>query len=189
MAASNGSLNPLGLDYITLHDGSSTTLLLSENAREATYNTPGYGGYTTVGWTSTGGSMNTISNGTGVLSANPLDQTFGINWKGMSGSVWSNSTSNPYCAYGNLCAGYPSPTNAMAACLNSNHGGGVLAAFCDGHVAFLRNDVDQTQAWTGSSSTTPTLFDALVTPDGQSIMPPSYTNQTGEPAIDEAMTP
>ena len=33
--------------------------------------------------------------------------------------------------------------------VNSNHGSGVVAAYCDGHVSFLRSDVDGTPANVG----------------------------------------
>jgi prepilin-type processing-associated H-X9-DG protein len=42
----------------------------------------------------------------------------------------------------------------MAANIRSNHGGGAVAGFCDGHVMFLRGDLSDD------------LFKALVTPDG-----------------------
>jgi prepilin-type N-terminal cleavage/methylation domain-containing protein/prepilin-type processing-associated H-X9-DG protein len=42
----------------------------------------------------------------------------------------------------------------MAENVGSNHGGGVVASYCDGHVAFLRYDIGDD------------VFKALVTPDG-----------------------
>ncbi|MGD0898547.1 MAG: DUF1559 domain-containing protein [Thermoguttaceae bacterium] len=86
----------LSLDYVAKHDGTATTLLLSENLRTDKAHT----------WWDT----------------DPLMVGF---------------TDGP-----------------MAENVRSNHGSGVLAGFCDGHVAFLRDEIGDD------------LFKAIVTPDG-----------------------
>ena len=41
-----------------------------------------------------------------------------------------------------LGAGTGNNDTSTGAALTSNHGGGVVAAFCDGHVIFLRSDLE-----------------------------------------------
>ncbi len=64
--------------------------------------------------------------------------------------------------------------NTMTSNMNSNHNGGAVAGFCDGHVIFLRDDAGVTLA-TGSGSIT--VYQIVATPDGSSL--------GGEPAADE----
>jgi len=86
----------LSLDYIASKDGTTDTLLLSENLRS------------------------------------------------MKPHTWWDTVPN--------AVGFTDGT--MANNVQSNHGGGAVVTFCDGHAQFLRDDIDDS------------LFKALVTPDG-----------------------
>ncbi len=143
-AANN--LPAIGNDYISTSSPISATLLVSENLRVgSTYASSG-----TAGWTDyTQGYC-----------------TFGYPISG--GSVPS--------AYSSWCASYStlmSPATATTwpttgANVASNHGGGVVAAFCDGHVSFLTSDIGNTAVTPGAtvSSSVPSVFNAICAPDG-----------------------
>ena len=100
-------------DYVSQRDGTSTTLLLSENVQAYTWtaaNTHATNCETLVGFrwvtgTPTTGSGYKINDGV-------------------------NATQDP-----------ASPTSAYAR-PSSFHSGGVIASFCDGHQYFLREDID-----------------------------------------------
>jgi prepilin-type processing-associated H-X9-DG protein/prepilin-type N-terminal cleavage/methylation domain-containing protein len=135
-------------------DGAATTLLYSENHHK-TYDT-GMGGAPQFCW---------LASNTGT-SANPstgAEQQFGMVWV-------VNLTPTP-SASPNLenqeaisrdetqPATYRSdlPLFARPA---SNHRGGVNVAFCDGHVSFLRNEIDYT------------VYQRLLTPNGGKVEDP-----------------
>ena len=136
------------IDYISAKDGSTQTLLLSENQSnfaitigtvssgtvQKYHNWWGYPQCTTAG--ATGGTASTstgaaytyapyqISFGYGGYSLDtyPVTQALFLN------NTINNTISNPY------------PTS-VGNNLESNHGGGAVATFCDGHTIFLRNDI------------------------------------------------
>jgi prepilin-type processing-associated H-X9-DG protein len=62
----------------------------------------------------------------------------------------------------------------MADNIRSNHCNGAVAAFCDGHVGFLRAEIDST---TITPASTLTLYNALVTPDAQMRGEEPLTNE------------
>jgi prepilin-type N-terminal cleavage/methylation domain-containing protein/prepilin-type processing-associated H-X9-DG protein len=152
---------PLSLDYVNMHDGTATTLLLSENLRDDLYpgatatSTAVFGGnstytYTTYGW----------------ADMAPGNVTFGCNASGwISGNPFYSNSNNPWRSCPLAMAGGSGWLN-----VNSNHGSGVVASYCDGHVAFLRSDVDgsviNVYPAGSSSAVQVSLFDALCTPDG-----------------------
>jgi prepilin-type N-terminal cleavage/methylation domain-containing protein/prepilin-type processing-associated H-X9-DG protein len=149
----NTSINPattlpaVSLDYVTMHDGTATTLLLSENLRVDDYSASNINGWTEI-----------------TMPRVKYDSTFGCPApKGASGlyAAFCN-TAYPYVAA-------MSPPNTSGSCLNlsSNHGGGVVAALCDGHVSFLRAELDTT---TVSPDSALTLYNALATPDGAELL-------------------
>ncbi|MGA2034632.1 MAG: DUF1559 domain-containing protein [Thermoguttaceae bacterium] len=137
----------LSLDYITLHDGTSTTLMISENLH---LDSP----------TVSGSAVSKSHYWYDCAPASAV--TFGVNNRGSN--------------YQNL---YPA-TNAMKDNIHSNHGGGVNAVFCDGHGAWLRDDMGDI-ALTGANSaySTNTLYTSLVTPDGVK------DSTVNEPPVDE----
>jgi len=145
----------IGLNYVNMHDGTATTLLVSENMRDDLYAS----GNGTYGWMDTTQAYVTFGYaGQTLSSSNPHYSTFV--------SCYPNGMSPAMTAGGSTSFN-----------VNSNHGSGVVAAYCDGHVAFLRSDVDGTPCNPGGSST-PSVFNALCTPDGA---------QFGEGAIPEDM--
>ena len=92
----------MSADYLTKHDGSHMTLLLSENIQAGK-------------WTDTD------------------EASVGMVW-------WPEPAE---CRGMNECVDVgDSPGEIRYARPSSNHGGGVIAAFCDGHVQFVREDID-----------------------------------------------
>jgi prepilin-type N-terminal cleavage/methylation domain-containing protein/prepilin-type processing-associated H-X9-DG protein len=155
-------LQPVSLDYVNMHDGTATTLLLSENLRDDWYTSTTS---PTYGWADT----------------TKLNVTFGYN-----GSTLSGQNNSTYTSFVSSYVPQMSPTQPASATsgfcfnVNSNHGSGVVAAYCDGHVSFLRSDVDGTPANAGGTCP-PSIFNALCTPDGATV------TGSGEGAIDESM--
>ncbi|MGD0899082.1 MAG: DUF1559 domain-containing protein [Thermoguttaceae bacterium] len=128
-------------DYVSMNDGTATTLLVSENKRSANYTS----GSATFGWTDT--TKGNVTFGYGGTTPNGAGGRWAAANSGFGASSYSTSMS---------------PTSAPYN-VDSNHGGGVVAAFCDGHVSFLRSDADTTYV---SGSSAPSIFNALCTPDG-----------------------
>jgi len=164
-------LQPLSLDYVNSHDGTATTLLLSENLRDDWYTS----GSATYGWTDLSQCNVTF----GYAGSTSTSQVFSAR----SDSTYSNFVKN----YPNSMS--PTPPSAPQTSppfwfnVSSNHGSGVVAAYCDGHVSFLRSDVDGTAAIPGSTINyssnppIPSIWNALCTPDGA----------TWEGGIDESL--
>jgi prepilin-type N-terminal cleavage/methylation domain-containing protein len=149
------NLTPLTMDYISGADGTTNTLLVGEN----TQNPPAYA--------LNQGAQPKAHNWT---DTSPLiNQTFGF---AIQGNAYPSRLVSFAGAYNGQVSAYNN--NPMTANINSNHGGGSVVFFCDGHGAFLRDDVGLNFA-TGSSSVT--VYQILVTPDGSKI--------GGEPAADE----
>jgi prepilin-type N-terminal cleavage/methylation domain-containing protein/prepilin-type processing-associated H-X9-DG protein len=100
----------VGLSYITAHDGSSTTLLLSEMSNSDTpmsdWKLP---------------AINFTEKDEEVYPP-----TLGFNWKDMN-NLQPNTVVVP---------------NTPADKMKSNHPGGVIASFCDGHQMYLKTDID-----------------------------------------------
>ncbi len=70
----------------------------------------------------------------------------------------------------------------MIANINSAHGGGAVAAFCDGHVVFVKDDAGTTPATNPAGITpAPTVYQIMVTPDG--------SKNGSEPVADESQFP
>ena len=73
-------------------------------------------------------------------------------------------------------------SGSMSDCLKSNHGSGVVAGFCDGHVSFLIDSINTAtigeDANNKPSTGDRTVYNALVTPDGTTMKPV-------EPAVSE----
>jgi prepilin-type N-terminal cleavage/methylation domain-containing protein/prepilin-type processing-associated H-X9-DG protein len=157
-AGATPPIPPVSMDYVSMHDGTSTTLLLSENLRTDDYSSSNFNG-----WYDT----------TSYLKA---DTTFGCPctnatssamqmYKSFAGQYPSSGTSG-------FCSMLPTPpnphTNGFYYQLGSNHGGGVVAAFCDGHVGFLASTVETTAV---SGNASETVYSAIVTPDGSMFSP------------------
>jgi prepilin-type N-terminal cleavage/methylation domain-containing protein/prepilin-type processing-associated H-X9-DG protein len=152
---------PVTNDFVSNGDGTTYTLLLSENPRTP----PTYA--VAAGATSKAHNWYFDVSGTPVLT----NHTFGFTLTTSNYSTALKTFSQPY----NSQTGYP---NVMAANIGSGHGGGAVVAFCDGHAIFLRDDVGLNLA---TGSTTVTVYQILVTPDGS-----KNSATTGEPVADES---
>jgi prepilin-type N-terminal cleavage/methylation domain-containing protein/prepilin-type processing-associated H-X9-DG protein len=118
---------PPGLTFGEVKDGTNMTLLVSENLRNPTGNPPAH--Y----W---------------------LDVPKEPDAKNIKITPPTGQAA-PSAGYLTFMPGTASPNNALFSNnLRSNHGNGVVAAFCDGHVSFLRDDIGDI------------VYNALVTPNG-----------------------
>ena len=100
----------VGLSYISSKDGSSTTLLMSEQSNS---DTP------LAKWDLPDPSLDDM---------NDHAPKYGFNWMNMD----------------NLNPLNIAPPNLPRDKMKSNHPGGVVVSFCDGHQSFLRTDIDNT---------------------------------------------
>ena len=183
----NQVVTPETLENITGADGTAYTLLLSENMR-----TP-----PAAAASATSMAHYWYSGLTGYTSPNDqLTQTFGFPIKdSVKSSVYSAALVNFAAVYNvTPVAGITkySTTNPMIANINSAHGGGAVVAFCDGHVAFARDDLGTTTATTPISFNNPSnypmsplsnisVYQILVTPEG--------SKNLTEPPADESQFP
>jgi prepilin-type processing-associated H-X9-DG protein len=118
-------LPKISLDYISQHDGSSSTLLLSENVNQVLQGN---------GWSEM------APTGGGATSGNaypPNREDLCFFWSGKAGTAQS-SVMNV------LNADLAAQQSVSHARPSSYHGGGVVATFCDGHQQFLKQDISIT---------------------------------------------
>jgi prepilin-type processing-associated H-X9-DG protein len=134
----------------TMKDGAGTTLMYSENIHKS------YGTQPMFGWVG-----NRIAN-------EIMEQRFGM--------VWVVDTA-PAAAVQERINGntadlidfpFATPQYARPA---SSHSGGVNAAFCDGNVRFVRDDVDYI------------VYQALLTPNGRKCVDPTIWNPPPVPIV------
>lgn len=126
----------IGQDYISSHDGTTTTLLLAESVLQSTPITNGTT-TTTMPWfnrTAPGGTTN-----------QPL--WFNANWFTSSTTFLGTSASYGGGSGMELDVGFDwgtfSPTPTIKDKIYSNHsGGGCNVSFCDGHQQFMSPDID-----------------------------------------------
>ncbi len=176
----NGPLPPKSVDDVSAADGSAYTLLLSENTQSPPTAAAGATSMAhnwTDGWT-TGASTPSLSPDL----ANQVKQTFGFPLTNTSYySSQLTTFAGVYSPTAPASIKKYSTTNYMIANINSAHGGGAVAAFCDGHVVFVKDDVGTTSATNGTGSPLPTVYQVMVTPDG--------SKNGSEPAADESQFP
>jgi len=170
-------LPPLTVDSISAADGTANTLLLGENTQNAPAAVAAAGAPNKAHewYFSTVGSTSASSSGSAAWPTQ-INHTFGINisasnYTSALGATRANAYASFAAPYGSQISYYNG--NPMTANINSNHSGGAVVSFCDGHVQFLRDDVGLTQA-VGSSIT---VYQILVTPDGSQV--------GGEPLVNE----
>ena len=130
----NGSFNKLNtptsqrvdLSYIAKHDGTQTTIMLSENLNAQEYSDAGEEYFQAIFWPT------------------PLD----IN--------------------GNSPADLVAPADANNARPSSQHPGGVVMAFCDGHVRFVSEEINSREIYRAppNESEAYTVYDAMMTSYG-----------------------
>ncbi|MDZ7619652.1 MAG: DUF1559 domain-containing protein, partial [Patescibacteria group bacterium] len=129
----------VSLDYISQHDGAATTLLLSEDldAQRWIYGISEGGNRTDADYYS--------------RTENDGFRRIGFVWEGES---WKGITVPPNS--GAPATPLPVPTRPGARkYMSSNHGGGSVAFFADGHFQFIRDTIDYT------------VYQAIMTPNGR----------------------
>ena len=107
------------MDYVSTGDGCATTLLLSERCGKFVSDYPRWNGKDYTWNAGVPGDW-----GTGILQT-PL------------GFVLAGTDPTAYAINGSDGVRYPS----------SRHSGGVMAAFCDGHIIFLRDSIPNQVLW------------------------------------------
>ena len=176
-------LPPKSVDDVSAADGSAYTLLLSENTQ-----TPPTAAATATAMAHNWSDVflaSTNPPNQSVDTVNQVKQTFGF--------PISNTTiySAQLIAYAKVYApatGRYSATNPMIANINSAHGGGAVAAFCDGHVVFVKDDAGTIAATNSTTGFTPSppltnipVYQIMVTPEG--------SKNGSEPVADESQFP
>ena len=121
-------------------------------------------------------TISSVVSGAPSFAPTQINHTFGF---AITGNAYPTGLPAFAAPYGTQTTGPPASYyngNVMTANITSNHTGGAVVGYCDGHVAFLRDDVGLNFA-TGSS--TVTVYQILVTPDGSKIggEPPADENQ------------
>lgn len=119
-----------GTEYIISHDGATTTLLLSEGRLDIVPS-----GYVDSRWVLPYGKQT----GTGVPTVHGMqvaEKSFGLTLPPIDPATGSTVTYNP--------AAPGSGINKYVGMPSSYHPGIVVAAFCDGHVTTLSEEMDQT---------------------------------------------
>ncbi|MEI8372036.1 MAG: DUF1559 domain-containing protein [Planctomycetota bacterium] len=176
----NPPLPPLTVDYISGADGAANTLLLGENTQKAPSAAVGASNKAHDWYYSTVGSVITSASCAAAWPTQ-INHTFGFNISASNyTSAFGATRAN---AYATFAAPYGSQTsyyngNPMTANINSNHSGGSVVSFCDGHIQFLRDDVGVNFATGSDPAAKITVYQLLVTPDGSQF--------GGEPAADES---
>jgi prepilin-type N-terminal cleavage/methylation domain-containing protein/prepilin-type processing-associated H-X9-DG protein len=165
-AVNNKTGYRVGVDYVSSHDGTATTLLFGETLLENPSDKP----YLFYARDTSGGSATNINNSaysnlpkwTGYSNGSSPTVTngyfeidVGFEWgkyASYNGSTW---TANSY--YTSTILPQLSDT------LLSRHSGGVIVSFCDGHQTFLRSEIDcdVTNPASGGG-----VFQQLMTPSG-----------------------
>lgn len=196
-------LPPETLESISSADGTAYTLLLSENSRTPPPTVPSanamahnwYDCLPLFGQV-TYPPKEPLSN----VNAQyyQVNQTFGFPIKTSSSqSPYSNTLVSYAAVYGltgasGVVTTRYSATNIMTANINSAHGGGAVVAFCDGHVAFARDDLGTTEATNGTSSPYTTYYPTNSTPNisvYQIMVTPEASKNGTEPVADESQFP
>ena len=115
----------MSMDYLNSHDGSSNTLMLSENIQSITTSIQTSG--TPVFW---GPSNSNVNN------TNLTEQDLGFQWDA-SGNYGNSNSYKINSALTTTVSGLWMPPS-------SRHGSGVVVTYCDGHQDFLRDDISAT---------------------------------------------
>jgi prepilin-type processing-associated H-X9-DG protein len=150
------------MDYLTVHDGTSMTLMLSENLNAGSYCDPNAQG------------MADSSMGGGGMGGMGMNLPFAV-LEAMQGFVWwgdvdgGGNPTPPYASgvqYGRINSAADSDSNNNPnypytnARPSSNHPGGVNMLYCDGHGRYMSQDVDSR------------VYCLLMSSWGQQVMPP-----------------
>jgi prepilin-type N-terminal cleavage/methylation domain-containing protein/prepilin-type processing-associated H-X9-DG protein len=137
---------PMGMsmDYLSQHDGSSNTLMLSENIESIS---------NSVSWGSAGASGSTLPSVCTVGDYNEYD--LGFQWDGTQAGVTGSPVPNKINTQliSPVSTASNTASNPVTMPPSSRHGSGVVVSYCDGHQDFLRDDI------------TYTVYEHLMTPD------------------------
>lgn len=132
----------ISLEYISTNDGTSRTLLLSENLQAGNWGLTATGAFesefairqnTGFVWFITGNLDNATPPSASTFAGKYDFQALGIN---------ARATEFLGAAAGMYDATASTPTGLAFARPSANHPGGVNAAFCDGHLRFLTSELD-----------------------------------------------
>lgn len=161
-----GPLVSMTMDYITVHDGSSMTLMMSENLDSGSYADPNAKGLPDTGM---GGGM------MGDLPFTVLEPLQGFVWWG---DVDAGGSATPPYANGLSYGKINSPADMSGSGPNysytnarpsSQHPGGVNMLFCDGHSRFVSQEIDYQ------------VYCLLMSSYGQQVMPPGAMSTPNTP--------
>jgi prepilin-type N-terminal cleavage/methylation domain-containing protein/prepilin-type processing-associated H-X9-DG protein len=125
------NLARVGTSYISSHDGTGTTLMLAENSAsvppQSQYETYFSGVWAPLIQNPGGGGPNAQTDSANTWNSNTPNNALilGFNWGGMNPANPNQSNT-------------PKPNEKIF----SNHPGGVVVSFCDGHQSFLRSDIE-----------------------------------------------
>lgn len=160
-------------DYITVHDGSSLTFMLSEN-NNAPLASLGSGSFPVT-------ALSPQSPGPGYWGTgiSPPGGVFGAGTEPQNCFVWWPEAQPPSGMKINAPVTTNNSTGASTETNpnfymhpSSNHPTGAMVAFCDGHTRFISQDIDYN------------IFCLLMTPYGQYCNTPGYTPTSGGPPLD-----
>ena len=154
--------NSISQDFITTHDGTSLTLMMSENNNVVSA-TMSAGAYTYNGFSNSAGSWGNVAPGASSLPYSGLELTHCFVW-------WPDINPSPQMKINapttvTFTSGAPANTTVYPYWMHpaSNHPTAVNTAFCDGHARNISQDIDYT------------VFCLLMTPWGQQANTPGYT--------------
>ena len=154
---SGGSPVRIGLDYVSAGDGCTTTLALAEKSGNAVTAFPSWSGGTVAApsWDAATWTTGTVSSVVYSRTVEPL----GFVLAGTGSGKVVNAPASTALPDSYFPASFPS----------SNHSGGIIASFCDGHVKFV---VDSVSAAVLSQLMTSKGADASNTPVNYRSLPP-----------------
>lgn len=168
--ANSGQMASISQDYITVHDGSSLTLMLSES-NNAQVPMTGSGTNPVLAQSPPSPGPGNWGPGLGVTMTTTPAGLYPAGTEPQNCFVWWPDA-QPFPAMKinapvttSATTGQTSESNANYYMHpSSNHPTGVMVAFCDGHTQFLSQDIDYT------------IFCLLMTPYGAYCNTPGYTN-------------
>jgi prepilin-type N-terminal cleavage/methylation domain-containing protein/prepilin-type processing-associated H-X9-DG protein len=184
------------VESISSADGTAYTLLLAENSRTAPSGSPAALASPPTTMAHNWFDCNPLICTSATNPPNPsslpqpyaqiqANQTFGFAiLTGKSYPQYTTAFAKFTAAYGAPGTGGPrySSANPMTANINSGHGGGAVAAFCDGHVVFVRDDTGVTNATNASLGSSLyssiSVYQIMVSPEGsKNLEPPADESQ------------
>jgi prepilin-type processing-associated H-X9-DG protein len=151
-----GPINSISQDYITTHDGTSLTLMMSENNNGILVNMNG-GAYSNPSFSNSAGSWGNVSPGNSSLPYSGLETTQCFVWWPDINPSADMKINAPLPATGTT----PNYYHYMHPA--SNHPTAVNVAFCDGHARNISQDIDYL------------VFSLMMTPWGQQCNTPGTT--------------